>query len=185
MINVERIEAWRGKRVIDPDDEELGKLEDVFFDTDSGTPLLVSVKSGLLSRRTKLVPIDDAAVGPDHVRVAHRREIVDQAEPMADDEAPGIEELAAVGRAYGLRFSDRVRLQSAAARDTRLAEADAARRRAGQLEATAQEKSATHEAARERARGAGDDAGQAEREAAEARQAALAAREQADRLQSS
>jgi hypothetical protein len=181
VISVESIEAWRGKRVVDPDDEELGKLEDVFFDTGSGTPLLVSVKSGLLGRKTKLVPIDDATVGPDHVRVAHRRETFEQAADMRGAESPGSEDLAAIGQTYGLRFSDRVSLESAQMRDAHRAEAQAARQRAEQLEAQAREKIAAHEAARAQARTAGADAGAAEREAEEARRAALEAREQADR----
>lgn len=181
MIGVDRIEAWKGQKVIDVADEDLGKLDDVFFDAASGTPLLISVKSGLLGRRSTFVPIDGAKVGPDYLRVAHAKEQIERAGESRTDGAPGDEELAAIGSAYGLRFSDRVRLQSATEIEATRAEAEAARERAEQLEAEAERKHAAHQAAREQAESAGETAGQTEREAQEARQAALEARQQADR----
>ncbi|HET8978064.1 MAG TPA: PRC-barrel domain-containing protein [Solirubrobacteraceae bacterium] len=181
MIGVDHIEDWRGQKVIDQAGEELGKLEEVFFDVGSGTPLLISVKSGLLGRRSTLVPVDEARVGPDYVRVAHPKEVVDRAGTRRGEEAPGDEELAATGSAYGLRFSERVRLESATELARMRAEAEAARAQAEQLEADAQEKIAAHEAARQRAESAGEDVSQAEREAEAARQAALEARQNAER----
>ena len=181
MIEVEDISLWRGKRVIDPRDEELGKLEDVFFDSGTGTPLLIAIKSGLLGRRTKLVPIDEARVGPDHVRVAHEQATFEQSPELRGSDVPESDELTAIGQAYGLRFSDRVRLESGQARDARRAEAEAARQRAEQLEAEAQERIAAHQEARSRAEAAGGEVAEREREAEQARRAALEAREQADR----
>jgi sporulation protein YlmC with PRC-barrel domain len=181
MISVENIEAWRGQKVIDPAGEDLGKVEDVFFDVGSGTPLLVSVKTGLLGRKSKLVPIDGASVAPNHVRVAHSKDVFDRADEMHGDGAPGGDELAAIGSAYGLRFADRVQLQSATERDRLRQEAEAARARAEQLEAEAEARLAAHEEARQRVEMAGSDAGQTERDAEAARQAALQARQEADR----
>lgn len=182
MIGVERIESWRGQKVIDPDGEELGKLEEVWVDGDSGTPLLISVKAGLLGRRSALVPIDEAKVARDYVRVAYAKDAVHRAGVTRHgDQAPGREELEAVGGAYGLRFADRVQLRSASELERRRVEAEAARNRAEQLEAEAQEKAAAHQAARERAQSVGEDVGQAERESEEARLRAQEARQDADR----
>jgi hypothetical protein len=181
VIGVDRIEAWRGQKVIDQADEDLGKLEDVFFDSGTGTPLLISVKSGLFGRKSTLIPIDGATVGPDYVRVAHTKETVSRAGESRGEGAPRDEELAALGSAYGLRFSERVHLESATEIERTRAEAEAARARANQLEAEAQQKIAAHEAAREQARSAGEGVSQAEREAEEARQAALEARQHAER----
>lgn len=184
MIGVDRIEAWRGQKVIDPADQDLGKLEEVFIDVGSGTPLLISVKHGLLGRHATLIPIDDALVGRDYVRVAHTKQVVESAGTRKGDTAPGPDELAAVGSAYGLQFSDQVRLESASEIERAQAEEEAARARAAQLEAEAQQKLQAHEAARQQADSAGVDAGQAEREAEEARQRALQARQEADRYRS-
>jgi hypothetical protein len=181
MIGVHRIEEWRGQQVLDPSGEQLGKLEDVYFDAGTGTPLLLAVKSGLLGRKVHLIPVDEAAVGPDYVRVAHAKDAVDRA--GAVDGVPAGDQLAELGAAYGLAFSDRVSLQSATEQETQRAEGEAARARADQLEAEARDKIAAREDAHERATGATDSATQAEREAEAARQAALEARQDADRYE--
>ena len=180
MVHAEDISAWRGQPVIDPDGEQVGKLEDVLFDAGSGTPLLLSVKSGLLGRRTTLIPVEGASVGPDWVRVTYAKQTAEEA-GRAQEPVPDAAGLAALGEAYGLRFSERISLESADARDAQRAEAEAARTRAANLEAEAQRKLAAREAAAEDARAAGDNAGQAERDAAEAREAAARARAEADR----
>jgi sporulation protein YlmC with PRC-barrel domain len=183
MISVEHLEGWRGQTVVDSDGEQLGKLDEVYFDRETGTPLLISVKSGLLGRRSSLVPIDGGSVGRDYVRVAHKREVVDESPGVSGDGAPAGEELYALGAAYGLKFSDRVQLESSAQAEQRQAEAEAARRRANELTAAAQEKIQARDAAHERAEGASAEATQAERDAEQAREAALEAQEHAARFE--
>jgi hypothetical protein len=181
MISVENIESWRGQAVVDPADEQLGKLEEVYFDKSSGTPLLIAVKSGLLGRRSKLIPIDGASVSRDYVRVVHDKATVDAAPEAAGDGAPDSPALDAVGAAYGLRFAERVTLESSGEAEGRRAEGEAARVRADELAREARTKIEARDAAHERAHGASEEATQAEREAEEAREAALAAREKAQR----
>jgi hypothetical protein len=181
VISVEHIEQWRGQQVIDPAGEQLGKLDEVYLDQASGTPMLIAVKSGLLGRTSKLIPVDGAAVGRDYVRVVHDKATVDGAPDPAGDGAPDAAALDEIGAAYGLKFSDRVTLETAGAAEARRAEAEAARAHADQLDQEARDKIAARDAAHETAQGASDDATQAERDAEEARQAALKAREQAQR----
>ena len=181
MINVEHIEGWRGQQVLDAAGEQLGKLEEIYFDKSSGTPLLVTIKSGLLGRHSKLVPIDGASVSRDYVRLVHDKATVDSAPEAAGDRAPDSAALDAVGAAYGLKFSERVELETSGEAEARRAEAEAARVRADQLAREAGEKIEARDAAHERAHGASEAATQAEREAEKARQAALDAREKAQR----
>ncbi len=183
MISVEHIEEWRGQQVLDPAGEQLGKLEEIYFDRSSGTPMLAAIKSGLLGRHSKLVPIDGASVSRDYVRVAHTKEAVDAAPDAAGETAPDTAALDAVGAAYGLKFADRVALESTGEAESRRAEAEEARARADQLAHDARAKIEARDAAHERAHGASEEATQAEREAEEARQAALAAREHAQRYE--
>jgi PRC-barrel domain len=182
MINVEHIESWRGQPVLDPADEQLGKLEEVYLDRATGTPMVVAVKSGLLGRHSKLVPIDGATVSRDYVRVVHAKATVDVGpDAAAGETAPDAAALDAVGSAYGLRFADQVSLETSGQAEARRAEAEAARARADELAHEARAKSEARDAAHDRVAGASEQATQAEREAEEARQAALAAREDAQR----
>ena len=176
MIAAEHLEAWRGQTVLDPSGETLGKLEEVYLDSGSQEPILIAVKSGLLGRHVSLIPVNDATVGPDYVRVAHDQESVDRAGSGSAEGVPDAAALASLGSIYGLRFADRLELESASDVEARRAVAEEARRRAEELEIAAQQRESERDAARQHAQGAGQEATQAEREAAEARRAADRAR---------
>jgi hypothetical protein len=176
MINAEHIEDWRGKDVVDPDGVSLGKLQEVFYDKDTQTPILLAAKSGMLSRKVKLIPVDGSRVGPDYVRVAHDKASVDLSPDGTPDLAPNAQELDTIGEAYGLRFSERVTLETATVIEERRAEARAARERAAELHEQARELAAERDAAHAEAEGAHESASQAERDAERARQAAEEAR---------
>ena len=180
-IAAEHIEDWRGKDVRGPDDESLGKMQEVYFDAGSSTPMLLSIKSGLLGRHAKMIPIEGAVVGPDYVRVTHAKADVDASPDTGKEEPPDAVELDEIGKAYGLRFSDQVRLESATVVQTRREEAEAARQRAEELESEAREKAAALESAHSRSEGASAEAQRAELEAQEARDVARRARLEAER----
>ena len=179
-ITIEHLEDWRGQDVRDPDDESLGKLQEIWLDAGTGTPLLASIKSGLLGRHTKLIPIDGATVAPGHLRVAHTRATIESSPNADGDEPPDAVALDEIGKAYGLRFSEQVRLESATAVDARHAAAEAARRRAEELEAQAREKAAALQDARSRSEQTSAEAERAERDAEQAREAARRARVDAE-----
>jgi hypothetical protein len=180
MLGVEDLEAWLGQPVIDSAGEQLGKLDEIFFDSTSGDPVLISVKSGLLGRRSGLIPIDGSTFSRDYIRVAHRKEVIAETDQSTVDGSPDREELTRLGTSYGVNFSDQLDLQTATDIRARRAEAEAARRRAEELSGTAQEKIGQSDAAHERAKSVNAEAEQAERDAEQARRAALQARQQAE-----
>jgi hypothetical protein len=143
----------------------------------------MAVKHGLLSRKVTMIPIDGSTVGPDYVRVAHDRGTVDAAPAATPDQIPDTQELDTIGEAYGLRFSERISLESATVLEQRRAEARAARDRAAELEAQARELAADRDAAHAQAKGAAQSATQAERDAERARQAAADARQEASKYE--
>ncbi len=183
MVEVEHFEQWRGQQVLDPAGEPLGKVDEIYFDAASGAPVLISIKSGLFGRSSKLVPVDGATVGVDYVRVSHTRESIGGGPDSAGAQAPDQDQLSALGATYGLRFSDGLKLQSAEEIEAHRAEAEAARRRAAELDAAAQEKLAHRDAVSQRAEGAAAEAEQARAEAEQARRAAQDAREQAEKYE--
>lgn len=183
-MDIERVESWRGQDVLDRDGEKLGKLEDVYVDLSSGEPGLAAVKSGLLGRTVRLVPLIDATFARDAVRVAIAKERFDNA-PGAGDEGVlerGVEltifdhfDLPAPAGDEGPRYES---TRSAAARH---AEAEDQRRRADELEAAAERKAHEAQDAHSRAQDAQDAARTAEREREDALNEARSARENAER----
>jgi hypothetical protein len=180
MIGVEDIETWLGQQVIDPEGESLGKLDEIFFDAKSGDPVLISVKSGLLGRRSNLVPIDGSTFSRDYVRVAHRKDVVAQTNQATGDGSPTRDELTNLGTAYGVHFADQLDLQTATDIRARRAEAEEARRHAEQLSGAAQEKIGQSDIAHQRAESVNAEADLAKRDAEAARGAAIEARQKAD-----
>lgn len=86
MLKTADIREWRGREVIDSDRRRLGRLEAVYVDTRTDEPSFLTVRIGLPTRhRLAFVPLVDATVGPEYVRVAYARGQVKDAPSIATD----------------------------------------------------------------------------------------------------
>lgn len=187
-FEVEQIEDWKGHEVVDPSDEKIGKLEEIFLEVDSDKAGIGSVKTGLFGRKHSLVPLDGATFTPSAVRVTVSKDQVKDA-PTADpgDPLTGAQESAMLTH-YGLPPSGAdevsrsgVRFETASVRSERSAEANRLREEASRLDRTAKAQNAAAESA-------GEQLAQAEKErtdstgrADEAARRAKELREEADR----
>lgn len=61
MISSSNVNDIIGAEVVDPDNDKVGKVGQVYLDSDSNEPTWVSVKTGLFGMSETLVPIDDAS----------------------------------------------------------------------------------------------------------------------------
>lgn len=73
-IAIEDIKDWRGQDVVDSQGEKLGKLEEVYYDTESDAPAFGAIKSGLVGKHITLVPLAGATAGQSYIRVATAKE---------------------------------------------------------------------------------------------------------------
>ncbi|MGI8801709.1 MAG: PRC-barrel domain containing protein [Solirubrobacteraceae bacterium] len=72
MFDIEAISQWRGQDVLDPEDNRVGRLEEIYHDRQSpASPGFACVKTGLFGRRLSFVPLAGASMARDHVRVAY------------------------------------------------------------------------------------------------------------------
>lgn len=182
MENIERIEDWRGQDVLDSSGEKVGKVDEVFYAVGGGQAEFVAVKSGLLGRRSHLVPLAEASVGRDYIRVAYTQEQIEHADgapegPLDPQTADRVSAL------YGLEGRG-VEYESGSLIAARQVEADEARRRADDLEVNAHEQISEADAARRAAEEAAVRADQTERDGHRAREDAQSARAEADALDS-
>lgn len=183
MLGVEQIDEWRGQDVLDREGEKLGKLDDVYYDTANGEAAFLTIKSGLLGRRSHLVPVAQASVGREYVRVAFTSEQVAKAETSDTD---GVLDGEAARRAvdvYGVRVGDGSRFESARLIEQRHADAKDAREQADKLDKEARDRADRADEARRRAHEANDRASDADGEAKRTREAAEDARTAADRAE--
>src|SRR3954467_10473006 len=86
MFGGEDIKEWGGQDVVDAGGDKLGKLEEVYYDTESDGPAFAAVKSGLIGKHVSLVPLTGASVGQSYVRVTAAKPQVKDA-PNSDPDA--------------------------------------------------------------------------------------------------
>ena len=89
------IREWRGRDVLDCNQDKIGQLEAVYVDTKTDLPSFGTVKIGLpTQRRLVFVPLEGATVGPEYLKVAYAKKQVRSAPsidldgelPVADEE---------------------------------------------------------------------------------------------------
>ena len=61
MISTSNVNDIIGADVVDPDNDKVGKVGQVYLDSETNEPTWVSVKTGLFGMSETLVPIDDAS----------------------------------------------------------------------------------------------------------------------------
>ncbi|HEY3684614.1 MAG TPA: PRC and DUF2382 domain-containing protein [Streptosporangiaceae bacterium] len=96
-----------GYHVVASDDEDLGTVEEVFYDNRTHNPEFVSVKSaGMFGRRESLVPLQGSQVSGEQLRVPFDKQRVKDAPDVGSgrDISPG--EGEELYQHYGLRSSD-------------------------------------------------------------------------------
>ncbi len=69
-VHHQDLSEWRGRTLHDANGERIGKLEDVYFDTDTDEARFGTVKEGIFSRHLTFVPLVGVTVGPDNLQVA-------------------------------------------------------------------------------------------------------------------
>lgn len=105
MITVENITDWRGQEVVDNVGEKLGKLEFVYFDGETDVPSFIAVKSGTFSKSLTLVPLTEASVGRDYVRVNRAKGEVKKAPSFDTDVELTLDDEAGTFKHYGLDYT--------------------------------------------------------------------------------
>jgi uncharacterized protein (TIGR02271 family) len=83
MIDTNNIEALIGKDVVDPEGDKIGTVGQVYLDTASGQPTWASVRTGLFGMSESFVPLRDARLDGDDLRVEYDKAFVKDA-PRVD-----------------------------------------------------------------------------------------------------
>ncbi len=162
MPTVERIESWRGQDVLDSAGEKAGRLEEVYYDAAGNEPVLISIKHGRLGHQVKLAPLSGAAVSRDYVRLSFTGEQLGGAPDVTVGDELTAEQGAAVCALFAVRQSSGP-LVGASLLARRNDDAEQARRRADELELTAEDRKQEAEEARHRAGAASEEAHAAQR----------------------
>lgn len=101
----ENIRDWRTRSVVDRDGNKIGTLEAVYVDTTSDEPAFATVAFGLVGRRRlTFVPLAQATVSPDHLRVSCSKKLARQAPSIDPDGELLADQEPALFAHYGLAY---------------------------------------------------------------------------------
>ncbi|NYJ05275.1 DUF2382 domain-containing protein [Petropleomorpha daqingensis] len=101
MIGTETIDRVIGKDVYDASGEKIGSASEVYLDDESGRPEWVTVRTGLFGTKESFVPIRDADLTDDGVRVPVSKDRVKDAPKIDADGHLSPEEEQELYRYYG------------------------------------------------------------------------------------
>lgn len=105
MFEPEDIREWRDHDVVDVGKKKIGSLEAVYVDTATDLPAFATVTVGLpTKRRLVFVPLENATVGPDYLKVAVDRKLAKDAPSIDTDGELVAEAEPKVYAHYGLPY---------------------------------------------------------------------------------
>jgi uncharacterized protein YrrD len=100
----QNLAEWRGKDLVDRDGEKIGKLEDVYVDTDTDEQLFGTVKEGLFAKHLTFVPLRATTASPDQLQLSVSKKDVKDAPNMDSDGELSRGDEAELFSYYGLEY---------------------------------------------------------------------------------
>jgi uncharacterized protein (TIGR02271 family) len=101
MTTQQDVRAWRGRTLVGRDGGKIGKIQDVYLDRSSGEPEWIAVRTGLFGSNVSFVPVHDATLEGEDVRVGYARDVVKDAPNVGPDGELSPEEERRLYQHYG------------------------------------------------------------------------------------
>lgn len=106
QATMDDVRQWEKKTVVDGQGNKIGKIEDVYFDEQTGRPEWALVNTGLFGLRHSFVPVTEASIeGGDIVRVQWDADHVKNAPQIESDQELSVEEEQRLARHYNMEYS--------------------------------------------------------------------------------
>ena len=84
-MTTQNVTEWRGQELLDNDGEKIGKIEEIYLDTDTDQPEWALVKTGLFGGKGTFVPLQQANPTGDGVQVPFEKSHVKDAPNIDPD----------------------------------------------------------------------------------------------------
>ena len=105
MPTAEQVREWRGADLVDRDGDKIGKVEEIYLDSQSNQPEWALVNTGLFGTKSTFVPIRDASRDGDRLQVPVEKAHVKDAPSIDTDGQLSEQEESELYRHYGLDYS--------------------------------------------------------------------------------
>jgi uncharacterized protein (TIGR02271 family) len=105
-VTREDIATWRGRDLAASDGSKIGRIEEIYVDTETNEPEWALVHTGLLGTKQTFVPLRDATPDDDQLRVPYDKSQVKDAPAIDPDGELSRSEEAELYRHYGFEYSE-------------------------------------------------------------------------------
>jgi Domain of unknown function (DUF2382)/PRC-barrel domain len=102
MPDINTVQNWQGRTMVDRDGDKLGTIDAIYLDDDTGQPEWGLIYTGLFGTKATFVPLAQARPMGDSVQVPYHRDQVKDAPNMQADGQLSQDEEAELYRHYGL-----------------------------------------------------------------------------------
>jgi uncharacterized protein (TIGR02271 family) len=106
MPDIDAVQSWQGRTMVDPAGDTLGTIDAIYLDDDSGQPEWATVTTGLFATKTTFIPLAQAQDMGDSVQVPYDKAQVTDAPNMDADGQLSQDEEAELYRHYGLDYTE-------------------------------------------------------------------------------
>ena len=107
-IEKDRMLQFRGQQLKGRDDEQIGLIEEIYLDADTGAPEWALVHTGLFGSKRTFVPLAGATDADGQLQVPLDKETVKGAPRVEPDGLLSTDEEAALYEHYGIEYSGEV-----------------------------------------------------------------------------
>jgi stress response protein YsnF len=105
LPDIDTVLDWRGRMVVDESGRKIGKFDELYLDEETSRPEWAAVNTGLLGLRKSLVPLAEAELAGEDVKVPFDLEHVKAAPNVDADDQLSQQEEARLYQHYGLDYS--------------------------------------------------------------------------------
>jgi uncharacterized protein (TIGR02271 family) len=102
MLSMDQFRTLVGRRLRSRDGHDIGKIDQLYADSEGGSPTFVTVNTGLFGSNTTFVPVGDASMQGDDLAVPYSKDQVKDAPNVAPDGELSAEEEDRLYAHYGL-----------------------------------------------------------------------------------
>ena len=106
MTQVTDAYEWKGRTLIDSDDQKIGEIDEIYLDAETGEPEWATVTTGLFGTKTSFVPINLASPKAGNVHVDATKDQVKDAPKIDPDGELSIDEERELYTYYGREYSE-------------------------------------------------------------------------------
>jgi uncharacterized protein (TIGR02271 family) len=106
MHDIDTVQAWQGRTMVDPAGDKLGTIDAIYLDNETGQPEWATVTSGLFTAKAAFVPLAQAQAMGDSVQVPYDKQQVKDAPSMQADGQLSQDDEAELYRHYGLDYTE-------------------------------------------------------------------------------